>query len=437
MNIMTLEKITPTIDLSNSAYRNVNTTQYQLDANISYDNTTSNSASYIIDLDGRYDLYNGTLFLRDWNEISIFKFNDTLKKFVPKSHNFVEYQNEITDAQYIEPPESIIRVGSSDSAATFDSLNEFDFGQFSESIQLMDFSTKIIGTELNIVSSIDSKDTTYLPLFLKTAEVSDSDLLPLFISSSSPSSGFLELFIEPIKGKTGTLDHFIKVIDPSSGSLDLSISPKWYNTGRINMVIAQKDANEIFELHTVSYNPSSIFPLFLNNPINSTGTQELEQNGDPLGGTLIVPSISMYMESFHTGIPNGSTIMPLSIKTIPSLDHASPMPLSVNGDLKTSSGSMNLYTYSAGSLGTSSGINLYLHRSASGTPYDSSMYLFIDRPEAAQMNLFVYNIYATGNMNLYTSGAYIAKNNMNLFCSSGVDLPTGDQRLFIKGSFTL
>lgn len=432
-----LSKITPTIDLSNSTYRNVNTTQYQLDANISYDNTTNNSASYIIDLDGRYDLYNGTLFLRDWNEISIFKFNDTLKKFVPKSHNFVEYQNEITDAQYIEPPESIIRVGSSDSAATFDSLNEFDFGQFSESIQLMDFSTKIIGTELNIISSIDSKDTTYLPLFLKTAEVSNSDLLPLLISSSSPSSGFLELFLEPIKGKTGTLDHFIKVIEPSSGSLDLSISPKWYNTGRINMIIAQKEANEVFELHTVSYNPSSIFPLFLNNPINSTGTQDLEQNGDPLGGTLIVPSISMYMESFHTGIPNGSTIMPLSIKTIPSLDHASPMPLSVNGNIQTSSGNINLYAYSAGSIGTSSGINLYLERSASGTPYDSSMYLFIDRPEAAQMNLFVYNIYDTGNMNLYTSGAYIAKNNMNLFCSSGVDLPTGDQRLFIKGSFTL
>lgn len=430
-------KVTPTIDLSNSKYNNVNVTQYQIDANISYDNTVNNSASYIIDLDGRYDLYNGTLFLRDWNEISIFKWSDTLKTFVPKSHNFVEYQSEVTTAQYIEPPDSMIRVGSSDSAATFDALSEFDFGQFSESIQVMDFSTKIVGTELNIISSIDSKDTTYLPLFLKTAEIAKSDPLTLYTVSASPSSGSLEMFIEPIKGKVGAIDQFIKVVDQASGNLELFMSPRWYNTGRLNMVIAQKEANKDLELHTVSYNPSSIFPLFLYNPINSTGTQDLEQNGDPLGGTLIVPSIPMYMESFHTGIPNASTIMPLSIETIHSVDHASPIPLSLNGNIVSSSGNIDLYTYSAGSIGTSSGINLYMERSPTGTPYDTSMYLFINRPEAAQMNLFVYNTYNTGNMNLYTSGTYVSTGNMNLFCSPGVETPTGDQKLFIKGSFTL
>ena len=428
-----LSKVTPTIDLSSSIYSNVNTTQYQLDSNISYDNTTNNSASYIIDLDGRYDLYNGTLFLRDWNEISIFKFNDTLKKFVPKSHNFVES----SAAQYIEPPDSIIRVGSSDAAATFDSLNEFDFGQFSESIQVMDFSTKIVGTELNVISSIDSKDTTYLPLFLKTSEKSNSDLFPLRIASAAPVSGFLEMFIEPTKGKVEALETFIKVADPSSGNLELFMSPKWYNTGRLNMVIAQKEKNQTFELHTVSYNPSSIFPLFLYNPINVTGTQDLNQNGDPVGGTLITPSISMYIESFHTGIPNGSTIMPLSIKTIESLDHASPIPLSLNGNVISSSGGIDLYTYSAGRLDSSSGIDLYLQRSTSGEPYETSMYLFIKRPDAAQMNLFIYNNYNSGNMNLSTSGAYMNTNNINLYCSSGVEQPSGNQNLFIRGSFTL
>jgi len=432
-----LSKVTPTIDLSSSIYRNVNTTQYQLDSNISYDNTTNNSASYIIDLDGRYDLYNGTLFLRDWNEISIFKFNDTLKKFVPKSHNFVEYQAENSTAQYIEPPDSIIRVGSSDAAATFDSLNEFDFGQFSESIQVMDFSTKIVGTELNVISSIDSKDTTYLPLFIKTSEKSNSDLFPLLIGSAAPVSGFLEMFIEPTKGKVEALETFIKVADPSSGNLELFMSPKWYNTGRLNMVIAQKEKNQTFELHTVSYNPSSIFPLFLYNPINVTGTQDLNQNGDPLGGTQIIPSISMYIESFHTGIPNGSTIMPLSIKTIESLDHASPIPLSLNGNIISSSSGIDLYTYSAGRSDTSSGINLYLERSPSGNPYETSMYLFINRPDAAQMNLFIYNNYNSGNMNLSTSGAYMNTNNINLYCSSGVEQPSGNQNLFIRGSFTL
>lgn len=443
-------KVTPTIDYKNNEYYLKD--QYgevvfplpiylQIDSNTSYDNTNTSSASHIIDLDGKYDMYKNILFLQDNTEIAIFTYNDTLGKFIPQSHFMAVDPDATTD--------SIIRVGKSNAAATSDSDGEFDLGQFSSAIQILSYSSSLsmYAGDVNLASlgtyssrygqaAFNSNDLKYLPMYIKTNEVA-KNALPLYTQSAPSNSGFLEMFIEPTKGKVEALETFIKVAEPSSGNLELFMSPKWYNTGRLNMVIAQKEKNQTFELHTVSYNPSSIFPLFLYNPINVTGTQDLNQNGDPLGGTQIIPSISMYIESFHTGIPNGSTIMPLSIKTIESLDHASPIPLSLNGNVISSSGGIDLYTYSAGRSDSSSGIDLYLQRSTSGEPYETSMYLFINRPDAAQMNLFIYNNYNSGNMNLSTSGAYMNTNNINLYCSSGVEQPSGNQNLFIRGSFTL
>lgn len=402
-------RISPTFDLSNPIYSGINSNFYETTSNISYDKTISNSASYITPLQGRYDLYNNILILRDPYEISYLHYNFEDNKFEPKGHQFIGPN----DAK-----NTVIKVFPSYAAAFLDTATDYDLGEFSSSLQIVNGSQFITTSELLYGISTDIQKPEYLSLFLKNIEGYGSGSTNLHMQANH-SSGDLELFYKVFDGHSLGVELYIHPPIVSSGNIELVVGGQNIESGVRNLFLANNDKSGNLNLYLEMGNTTSGFlPLLLYNPINVSGSSN---------------ALNFNLEATYTGVPNSSGMMPISIVTIPYDDHATYMPLLFTGNKTTSSG-INLNTYSAGgsSSGEISSVDLFIN--SERISHSGFMPLFIDKPITENLQLVVYNKVVETGLSMYASGAATALNASELFIF-GKHVPNASNRLFIKGIY--
>ena len=171
-------------------------------------------------------------------------------------------------------------------------------------------------------------------------------------------------------------------------------------------------------------NPKGYMPLVIWNPIPV-----------PIENSEI---LQCYISSSYTGVPNSSSVMPLNIVTIPYLDYGQPMPLNINNDGKASSGNIDLriYTSDSNNIGVFGTNQLYLDSTGNYTAsqYNSVMPLYMERPIAEALPLFVYNTIVESGINLFISGVPVFGSGLNLVFGSGSHSPNKSTILFTRGT---
>ena len=416
--------VSPTINLNNAKYNNINSLQYQLTANLSYDGTRSNSASYIMYLDNRYDLQDNLLFLRDWNEISCFIYNDSTKAFENRFHEFVKVS---PDGDILNSDTAVLRVGTSLAAATFDNVGETDYGQFSTSLQIIDASRFISTSEFSYINSIDVQKPEYLSLFMKHIEGS--------------SSGNINLFLLPNSSTNSGINTFLKVLETSTGNLQLNLQAPISSTGAINLYTYGKtESSDSIDLVIYSNSSTGNLNLFAQSDIRGVLPITVwNPSPVPIRNSEIM---DLHILSQYTGVPNSSSVMPLNIATIsemPSAGYGQPMPLNMYNSVKPDSGNLDMTIYvsdRAGTTGTFGSSALYLDSTGNYTysKYNSAMPLNIAGPIAGALPLVVYNNTETNTMNLFMSGIPVIGSGLNLVFGSGYHRPSQTRILFTRGT---
>jgi len=413
-------RVSATIDLSNSKYTNLIEDQYQIANNISYDGTSTNTASYILSLKNKYDIYKDLLFIRDYNEIACFRYDPSTKTFKNKFHEFV-YSN----STQLNSDKAILRAVNSFAAASFDSIGDFDTGEFSSSIQILDASQDtVLSVTQNYLSSIDLQDPEYLPLFVKNIEGITSNSLPLRLANNIVSSGNLDLYLEPIRGKTSSQDLYLRPPLDASGNLSLNIfNPKASTANAIPLILHQQQSN-------------GSLPLFITYDNTVRGIMPLVIGIDPTIDTYS-ELIELYIESHYTGVPNSSGVCLLYLEADQYADYAASIGFNLNSTVKeidTSGTNTNLSLMIHNGTGyLNSNQDLYM-RSEMGYFTDAIMPLYIKRPIAEAMPLFVYNNNASGGIPLYVKNAPTWTGSLPLVMGSGFYLPSKSITLFTRGT---
>lgn len=396
--------ISPTINLSDPLYSNLNPDQYEKTNNLAYDGTSSNSATYIMDLYGKYDLYDNIFVLRDLNELSIFYYNSINNSYENKYHKFFTYND--TD---LSTSSSKVIIANSFAPATFDNPGEFDFGEFSQSLQIIDTSTIIMTSELNYVFSSDISYPEYLNLFL-LSDPNINNNIDIVLAGAFPQSGDLNLYLS--------------ILDQSSGVADLYL---------YNSYVSQ---NVNIYLDSMSGYYSNI-PLVLSaNPIGFT---EITTPTGPEWGSTSYSSIGLNIISTHTGIPNGSGFVSLHMATEPYLDHASTFPLILSKDTEVfpivPTSPTEITTAPPGALFLY--IPTYPVHPTSDTYTDGSGFVSLNlcnSPGAGFLDMIVYNIMETGNLPIYMDASITVSGDVNLY-THGFDKPqSGTINFYIKGT---
>lgn len=409
-------RVSPTIDLTNPIYADIDTTQYENTKNLSYDNTTNNSATYTMTLNNKYDIQNELLILRDLNELVCFQYDSSTKSFKGRSHQLVKDNGNILNTD-----SSAVRAFPSYAAATFDTKTDYDIGQFSSSIQIIDASMFITNSEVLYGMSMDVQKPEYLPMFVKNVEGYGSGGLVVNTVGQDASASGLNAFLKVIEQSETGINLYMQPPYPYSGDLTLFMSPVYSGNYNINLVLANKNTENSMPLHTY-YDPrySGGFFLTIYNPIITSEDSAVT---------------NLYLESTYTGVPNGSSIMPLNIQTFSYDDYADGISLIISENNPQSSGDLGLITYSEnGGSGVSNNINLFVNSEVFAG--SGSMPLFIDRAIGDALNLIVYNKSSGSGINLYTSGITVAGGAIGLV-ASGTHTPTSLMNLFTKGKFEI
>lgn len=409
-------RVSPTIDLTNPIYADIDATQYENTKNLSYDNTYNNSATYNMSLNNKYDIQNGLLILRDLNELVCFQYDSDSKSFKGRSHQLVK-----NDGVILNTDKSALRAFPSYVAATFDTKTDYDIGQFSSSIQIIDASSFITNSELLYGMSMDVQNPEYLPIFIKNVEGYGSGQLTLNTVGQTSFASGINTFLKVIEQSSTGVNLFLQPPYPYSTGLNLYIGPVHSGNYNIELFLANKNTVNGITLHTY-YDPrySGEFPLTIYNPLIISEDSE---------------ALNLFFESTYTGVPNGSSIMPLNIQTFSYDDYADGLSLIISENNPQSSGALGLITYSEnGGSGVSNNINLFVNSEVfTGS---GSMPLFIDKAIGDTLNLIVYNKSSASGINLYTSGITVAGSGIGLF-SSGTHTPINIMRLFTKGKFEI
>jgi hypothetical protein len=395
-----VETISPTINLNDSKYSNLAVDQYEKTRNLSYDGTTTNSATYIMDLAGKYDLYNDTVVLKDLNEISIFQYDFSNQQLVNKYHDFFPYNDTDLSTSY-----SKIIITNSFSPATFDRGNDFDFGEFSQSLQIIDTSSIVATSEINYVFSSDIQLPNYLPLYLSVD--------PVFKNT-------VDLYLESAVSSSGDMEIYLSNLPPSSGSLDIYLDQKTI-TNNLNIYLDSMSGTLGYFNLTLGINPPS------------------EYTYSPPIDNWILPSsgsLGLNILNTHTGVPNGSGFISLNLATDLYMDHASEFPLTLGLDIAAGPSSPgNIISQSVSAIGLYT--NTYPVHPTSDSYTEGSGFVSLNlcnSPNAGFIDMIVYNIMSTGYLDMYTHGAISQTGNIE-FYTYGLDAPqTKDINLRIKGS---
>jgi hypothetical protein len=424
-----VSRLSPTIDTSNPQYKDINLDEYEITTNLSYDNTSDNSATYIMDLTGKFELHNDELFVRDWYEISRFRFDSDTETFHNDFHKLA-YSSGVL----LNTANTILKVKESNAPATFDSTNTIDDGHFAKSLEIVDGSQYFNGTYSNYLSTFDVQDLNYVPLFLQTS-IPKSKAQNLFTHGLNYSSGNTTMFVKVPELSSGLMTLHVE-LPVKRESVDLIAKGHIRFDSNINLTMWQNTWNSGLPLHTY-YDPrfSGYMPLSVALPVVVGRSGETDQFGNPVTNIIYDNVIQLYLESHHTGIPNGSSNMPIYLKTIEYDDYAASMNLGMNVDLiqaTSSSGNMSAYIMSSGVPSGYATVPL----SISGQAYKSDTYmpLFIDRPIIGIVPLIVYSTVSATGLPLYISGGILKDGNINLAMGSGYGIINKNVTIFSRGS---
>jgi len=400
--------LSPTIDLSNNVYNNVNPDTYEVTSNLSYDGTSNNSATYIIDLANKYDIYNGLLLIRDWNEYACFQYNWNSKKFEPKYHRFSQFN---TDA-------SILKLTSTSAAALYDASGDYQSGQYSQSLNIIDGVQDSSVGLLNYILIMDMQSPNGLPLYLKTIDGYSSGNMTLYTIPYVPNNSGIQLYSQGPLPKSGNIDLFLEMYNPSSGNLPLFHKSISLSSGNLN-------------LFTKNYITTGNVPLYIDNGHLN--------NHVPL--VLYWPTyygynkLDLSLDNHYEGSPNSSGSLSLTIKPPTGTIYAG-ISLNINpsgstGLAYSSSGDLPVYINASNPFG-----NIDLYTNSSGSSVFNKNYefpLFIKLPTMANLDLFVYNNMQTANTTLYVSGIYGKGQTIPLYVS-GVDYPGYKMPLYVRSN---
>jgi hypothetical protein len=179
--------------------------------------------------------------------------------------------------------------------------------------------------------------------------------------------------------------------------------------------------------------------------IDQSGNQIEIPSGDI--GNYIIPhnrGLTLAINNYHTGVPNSSGAWPLYIKTDEYDDYSVRMNMLMVGDPlpSTSSNGQNLFVFiPSGSINSLTEFNtndLYIEGPdfITGYPNDGAMALTMFRTPEAQLPLFVYNTYTSGNLNMLMPSANLHNSGITLY-TSGEAFPVpylDSTTLYLRGN---
>lgn len=404
------QKISSTIDLENSNYVGTNIRNYALTKNISYDNTTENSATSKVNLDGRYDIYNNSLVLRDYNEYAYFIYDSSSGVFICKNHHLITDNNLLTQL-------AVLRMRPSDASFIVDNST----AEYIQSLEVLEASEDFKSIKIINQSYINP---TYLPLFMKALNGIEKTL-PLYSQGHIPQNSGLTIAMEAEALYNSGLTLVAKQQEIHTSGLRLFIKQPDVKLSGINMFIQQTTSNGNITLVMPQQNYTSM-PLI----IRPNDSIFIDQSGNPIEiasgdiGNYIFPyerGLALRIENYHTGVPNGSGVGPLFIKTHEYDDVAIKMHMSILSDPLPSgySGTQDLFMYIPSGQTNFHTSELYIEgpQFETGYPSNIGMHLIMFRTPEAQIPLFVYNTYTSGNLDMSIKSANLHNSGTMLYTS--------------------
>jgi hypothetical protein len=414
-----MQRISPTIDLTKDQYQSLTSEAYILTANLSYDNTTNDSATLTSDLYGRYDIYDNSLVIRDYNEHAYFVYNSNDNKFICTNHNLLSDTELLTTF-------GVLRMRPSSS-----SLADGSTGEFINSLEVME-GTQFLSTARIITRSYQNPN--YLPLFVKTTDGYSSGQVDLFTHGKltyDPQPTGLTLFIQSPQPFTGGMNLFAKQYDEYESGVNLflkAVEP--YNTGFLLFI--KSNFNEVELPLVMNPNFTQYFPLYMKT--YAAQTLEFDEDGNPTGNTIEIEldqigystnSFDLMIKNYHTGVPNGWNNMNLNMITYPYMDFGRNLNLTIGKQLPTSNSNLQIFLCNpSGTTPNSSGgsfsiSNLYLQGPdrVNGVDYSNTINLFMKRIMDVEMPLFVYNTYVSGGLDNYIRGGIPFTGGTSLYVS--------------------
>lgn len=426
-----IQRISPTVDLGKSTYDGLSSEYYVDTSNLSYDNTSDSSVTLTVDLYGKYDLYNNSLLLRDYNEYAYFVFDGDSRKFKCKTHSKISDNNLLTSFAIVK-----LAPGTSSTA------NPNSHGGFTQSLNVLE------GSEYSIYSRILSTEyqkLNFLPLTVKTIDgITENSGLYFRVRGAAiydPRPTGINLYTQgPIPVNTG-ITLVAKQPDVYASGMNLFMKEYDISDSSINLMIRNQKADKSL---TLIVNPrfNNYFPItiktFTNFKMDENG-QIVETDETPIILTTQdnFESLSLFMDNHYTGVPNSSGNFNLYLKTRPYDDYGQAANLTINYPFPESSGSLNLVMNNfSGSSFTQMPLFVYGPDIYSGTEFTGILNLFIHRIIEAAMPLTVYNTYSSGGLDTFVRGAYLSTSGINLY-TSGEVYPTefnNNQTLYVRGT---
>lgn len=404
-------RISPTVDLTDARYQHLTTDYYEATANLSYNNTTGDSATLKVNLYGKYDIYDESLVLRDYNEYAYFVYDGISKSYKIKNHSDASYNMTEFGTIRMRPSASSSFIGES----TSQFIQPLDLLEGSDNVSY----ARIISTSYEYPNS--------LKLMLKTIEGISSGNITLntrgleYYRPQAPTGLFLYTQ-GPLPYATG-MTLFFKMPELAKSGMTLMVKrPDLFASGT-KLFIKDKQATSGITLHM---NPvfKYRFPLFM----KTFPLQTLDESGNVIGIEQLgyySGVNTLFISNKHTGVPNSSGNTNLYLETYPYEDFGKMTNLVIGIDNEKSASGIELFINNpSGSSYTNMSLYLDGPDFLSGVPYGESANLFIKRVMDATMPLTVYNTVSSDAFNLFIRNADLYSSGINLY-TSGLIYPEG------------
>ena len=427
-----VQRICPTIDLDNRIYQTNETFNVVMTNNLSYENTTTNSASRLdnafqpVNLEGRYDVHANSLIMRDYNEYAYYTYDSTEKKFKIRNHNLIsnkqfnsEYEDDRTD---ILTDTAVVRMAPSNLSF----VDKNPTSEFITSLQVIEGSdtlglTNIVGQSYPLPN--------YLPLIIQTTDGAEKSItlditgmiavnsgIPLYTLGEIPFDTGVALFCKQVDLQQSGIPLTLKMYDIRSTGINLFVAQNYFMSG-LTLMLAQENLAKL--------------PMFIkayDQVIYNNEGVPIEIPSEDIGKYIISYGdlTSLYIENYHTGVPNGSGGLTCVMVDMDYSDHADifnmyiespPEPVKINNGMSLFT--TNLSGISLGSTPSYNSTTLFIQPPEffTGESLDGGLNLVVKRIPEAQTPLVVYNTYNYANVNLYLPSANPVNTGMTLFIS--------------------
>jgi hypothetical protein len=445
-----VQRICPTIDLDNRIYQTFEPFNVVMTNNLSYENTTTNSASRLdsafqpVNLEGRYDVYGNSLVIRDYNEYAYYTYDSTEKKFKIRNHNLIsnkqfnpQYETQRTD---ILTDTAVVRMAPS----TLSYVDKNPTSEFITSLQVIEGSdtlglTNIVGQSYPLPN--------YLPLVIYTTDGAEKSItlditgmievnsgIPLYTLGEVPLDTGVTLFCKQIDQQQSGMPLTLKIYDIRSTGVSLFMAQNYAMNG-IPLILAQENFAKL--------------PMFMkayDRIIYDNEGKPIEIPSGDIGKYIIAYDdiTSLYIENYHTGVPNASGGLTCVMVDMDYSDHADifnmyieapPAPIQINDGMSLFT--TNLSGISPGSTPSYNATTLFIQPDEffTGESVNGALNLVVKRIPEAQTPLFVYNTYNHANVNLYLPSANPVYTGITLYTSgeSFAVENNGSKTLHIRG----